>query len=65
MSARLSGRNSTEKKLTPTPVMAGFEEKFPNCTELALQFTSARYGYRLEHSNTDVAVPIIGSKRKG
>jgi len=62
MSVRLSRGNSTRKKLTPTPVMAGLDGKFPNSTELALQFTSGRYGYRLEHSNTEVAVPIIDSK---
>jgi hypothetical protein len=59
MLARLSRRFSARKKLTPTPVMAGFDGNCPNSTELALQFTSGRCGYRLEHCNTDVAVPIV------
>jgi hypothetical protein len=42
MSGRLLKGNSIRKKLTPTPVIAGFDGKSPNLTELALQFTSGR-----------------------
>lgn len=45
--------------LTPMPVIAGFEGNSPCSTEPVVQFVSGSQGYRLEHSRTEVAVPIV------
>lgn len=48
-----------DNDLTPMPVIAGFEAKLPYDTEPRLQLTAGSHGYRVEHSNTDVAVPMV------
>lgn len=44
---------------TPMPDIAGLDLKSPCCTNPAVQLTPGLEGYRLEHSKTDVAEPMV------
>jgi hypothetical protein len=51
-------------KHTPIPEIAGLDANSPNRTDVIVQLMSGIDGYRSEHSNTEVAEPIIALANK-